>query len=322
MSDSAPKSIRRFGWIKPDPNAREGQVTIAASDREFSDNEWQEFNEIVGAVAEFRPFMIDFLAMTRNFDDLAAIDKQLVKELDTTQVASFFGGVHLIEAHVTCERAISNFLVSASAFRDRALSYLTEANGKESSEVGAFEQSCRDAYDSSFAYRLLYNLRNYAQHHASPLNVLPVTGRRENGGKMITAIKIELQRDALLAPKRMQPRVLAELASCDEGIPLIPLAQEYMRLHGNMMLALIEGRWQQFARFSAYMRAILEKSGMPNGATPVVWDGPPIEKVWPNVSTNMHGFSFDEFALLTRTMLRLKEQRDGPQHLQSTEQPV
>lgn len=310
MNEPQPKSVKRFGWIKPDPNSTDGRLTLGARDRNLSDEEWAEFNEIVGAVAEFRPFVVDYLALCANFDELFELEESLRTELDTSKIMSFFGGADLVAAHVTTERAISNFLASASAFRDRAAAYLLEMYGKDSSEFIRFERACKEGYDSAFAYRLLYNLRNYAQHHASPVSVIPITGKRGDNGRMITAVKVELQRDSLVAAKRMQPRVISELASQPKGIPLIPLVQEYMRLHGNIMLAIIETRWEKFARFSAYMRVILEKSGMPKDATPVVWDGPPIEKVWPDVNTNMHGFSFDEFALLTRIMQKLRTQRD------------
>src|SRR5437016_3593961 len=47
-----------------------------------------------------------------------------------------------------------------------------------------------DAHKHSFAYRLLYSLRNYAQHHDSPISWIPVEAKgladRENAEIQVT----------------------------------------------------------------------------------------------------------------------------------------
>ena len=67
MTNSA--NIRRFGWMQTD-DPKLGTVKIGFLKKEFSDAEWNEFNEIVNSFVSFRPYLVDYLVLAENFDEL------------------------------------------------------------------------------------------------------------------------------------------------------------------------------------------------------------------------------------------------------------
>jgi hypothetical protein len=89
-------------------------------------------------------------------------------------------------------------LAAASAFRDRAGTRLREQYGPDSMHSKQLKAAIRSAYDASLAYRLLYNLRNYAQHHDSPLSVIPMHGEQQIAGEISFTVSLvfESQGDA------------------------------------------------------------------------------------------------------------------------------
>lgn len=67
-------------------------------------------------------------------------------------------------------RLFLNFLSSGRTFLDHSETYLKRKYGKKSSEFLKFKKETNNQYDSSFEYRFVYKLRNYAQHCGLPIN--------------------------------------------------------------------------------------------------------------------------------------------------------
>lgn len=306
MTDPPRDTAKRFGWIEPHPEKGEGHINIYVQHRDLPVGAWAEFEEIVGVIAEIRPYLIDFLALERDFEEVNNLEAVLRTELETLVSPFTLSGVTHFQAYVTAQRALSNFLAAASAFRDRARKRLIERYGMSSTEIRRFDLAVTDAYDGSFAYRLLYNLRNFSQHHASPMDILPIQGKRNEAGKMLISVQVELRRDDLLSQgKKIQSRVRRELADQPTNIALGPLANDYMRQHGDIFTSIAGPQAHRLTIFIDYARTIIEKSGMPEGATPLIWDGP-LPKTQENFDTSAHGFSFDEMAFLIKTLRRLR----------------
>ena len=83
MTDPPVSKARRFGWFMPDPEKGDGQINVLVHSRELSDAEWEEFEEIVGVVAEMRPYIIDFLALGKDFDEVEALGRTLSSAWET-----------------------------------------------------------------------------------------------------------------------------------------------------------------------------------------------------------------------------------------------
>jgi len=65
-------------------------------------------------------------------------------------------------------RLISEFLSAFRTFLDHWETYLKRKFGKESNEAVLFKSATWYEYDNVFAYRFLYELRNYIQHEEFP----------------------------------------------------------------------------------------------------------------------------------------------------------
>jgi hypothetical protein len=207
MSSEGP--TKRFGWIIPQPAIGVGGMNIHVIDQPLSDAVWTEYDLIVGRFTELRPFIIDYLSLEQAFDVLNGLDQHICDALGSATKHSPIPGEALIRAYSTAQSAVSNFLFAASTFRDRSTIRLAEICRENPEGCELFQTEQRKAYDASFAYRLLYNLRNFAQHHDSPLEMIPVQGKRDSSNQMKLSIRIELQRDILLKKgKKIQPRVL------------------------------------------------------------------------------------------------------------------
>lgn len=65
-------------------------------------------------------------------------------------------------------RLISELLSAFRTFLDHWETYLKRKYGKESKEVGLFKAATSKEYDNIFAYRFIWELRNYIQHEGFP----------------------------------------------------------------------------------------------------------------------------------------------------------
>jgi hypothetical protein len=217
------------------------------------------------------------------------------------------GGVQQTLFLAQAQGALTNFLGAASAFRERSFTRLREKYGKESLEYKMFDAIKDDAYKHSFAYRLLYSLRNYAQHHDSPISWIPVEAKgladRENAEIQVT---LSLRAQELLQSNLINATFRkAELVNHTEPIAIIPLAEEYMQWLGAMMKAVIEPQIHRLEELQRYGLVILQRMNLPKGAIPVILEGE-----MPNV--RFYHFSFDELGFLHKLYVRLaglKEQR-------------
>jgi len=104
---------------------------------------------------------------------------------------------------------------------------LTKKFGKDSSEALIFNKCRSEVYDSSFAYRFFYQLRNYCQHCGLPLEDFSyvVEYDRQNkvaGGKM----RIQFDRDSLLNSYDSWKQVKTDLLKMEEKFELLPLLAE------------------------------------------------------------------------------------------------
>jgi hypothetical protein len=118
-------------------------------------------------------------------------------------------------------RRLLNDLSMVWSFLDLGAHRLSGRFGKDSDELAAFREATHRAYDSSFAYRFLDRLRNYAQHCGLPVGqfgLLEAVDRDAPSGVRVT-MEVQFARDQLLRESDMwNARVRKEL---EDGPPLI-----------------------------------------------------------------------------------------------------
>jgi hypothetical protein len=244
--------------------------------------------------------VIDFISLERDFDVLQAVEGEIADEM--LSVANFMTitGVQQTLFLAKAQGALTNFLGAASAFRDRSFTRLRERYGEESLEYKMFFAITRDAYEQSFAYRLLYNLRNYAQHHDSPISWIPVEGKNLAQQEPVEmTVRLMLKPEELLRSSLINKAFrTTELVHHKEPIELVTLAGEYMQWLGALMKAVVEPQVHRLEELQRYGRTILRVMKLPKGAIPVILEGE-----MPN--PRFYHFSFDELGFLHKLYERL-----------------
>jgi hypothetical protein len=167
-----------FGWLAEN-DADSALLNVVVQGNALDEEVVKEFEEIAGAFARIRPALIDFLALRADHSALSKLPDHLCSQHESNNLPLLEGGLLFLETHVAAERRLSAFLNSASAFRDRLLARLASNPGHK-----ALVKRCiKEVYDRSFAYRLCYNLRNYAQHQSAPLHFIPLRGSASEESK-------------------------------------------------------------------------------------------------------------------------------------------
>jgi hypothetical protein len=77
-------------------------------------------------------------------------------------------------------RRMMNLLSSARLYLDQVPQDLNAIYGKKSTHTDIFKQCCSKQYDSSFAYRVMEALRNYAQHCGFSVHAMTHSFQRED----------------------------------------------------------------------------------------------------------------------------------------------
>lgn len=289
---------RRFGWYVPNEN---GTMDLGRHTTVLSEEIWEEFNRIVAITSELRPFVVDFVSLENNFALLTSTEDDLARHVESMNNPIEINGVDHIQNLARAQGAISNFLSAASALRERGLTRLRSRYGKDSLETKKFKAAMTDAYDGWFAYRLLYNLRNYEQHHDMPLSIIPISAARDNTGQMRAEARLVLKPKDLLESNLIQAAFRTkELVHRVDDILLMPLAKQFMQLHGSMFKAIVEMHVERLMEFQAYARAVFKTMKLPKNAKPIIWEGEDIS------NPRVYQFSFEEVGFLNILFNRLE----------------
>jgi hypothetical protein len=287
LSDTATK--RYFGWFL---TKSDGEVDLGRARQEFTEDNWAEFQRIVGITSELRPFVIDYLSLKNEFEALSEVGPSIVDSIEGTPDMLSYTGVAQTRAMALAQGVFSNFLAATTCLKDRGATRLRERYGKDSLELAKFCAADHDAYDASFAYRIFYNLRNFAQHHDLPISTIPIDAKRNETGQLKATIKLVLRPQELLGSSRIQKSFREkELVHQTADLDLLPMAKEVFELHGAIVKIVLDLHADRLIEMQEYARVVFTKAGMPRGAIPVIWEG----ALQP---ARHHHFSFDELASL------------------------
>lgn len=290
-----------FGWVSPSRTEPEGEkFDLAVHDDPVPDEIATEFHEVIGVIPKIRPTFIDFLAFRADYFELLDLPEALISIFDTPRFAMFDVGVRNIESHALAERHLSSFLNSGSAFRGRLLA----RESAHSSSTSVINAKMAELYDRFVGFRICHNLRNYSQHRANPLHIIPVNASRGVSGKLDYRIDLELDRDRLIsADSKFQAKVKGELRAMDSKIPLIPNCVEYygaLRELFSIYLSLSGEDIQKAIGYESAVRSTFPH--MPADATPLMFQGKP-KRADGEFKTKVTSFSFDELELLKEVLM-------------------
>lgn len=140
---------------------------------------------------------------------------------------------------------VLNVLTSFRFYVDYMDKRLSSDFDKASELVSKFESYKSKEYDSNFSYRLVYHLRNYAQHKGLVVNSINF-GKfldEENQSQVRYHFKINISRDDLLEDKNFKKELKVEIKNLPKGIDLMEHISKWMgslaKIHDQIMCEII-----------------------------------------------------------------------------------
>jgi hypothetical protein len=137
-------------------------------------------------------------------------------------------------------RVIMNLLGAQRMYIDQVPQHLSRILTTNDIQTNAFDMAKNNEYDNSLGYRILYALRNHAQHGDFPIQSLSLRSKWIANGQARRCSTIAIafvHRDDLVQNKALNSKVRQEIASMPNEIDLAPLVRESMssfaRLHIN-----------------------------------------------------------------------------------------
>lgn len=263
----------RFGWYLVNEKKT---LDFSIMHRAMTRGDYDEFRKFTKVVEDLRPFNIDFMALKADGQAVEAVKPSIEGSFNEMLANGFVEIPRSVAVHAEAQRVVSNFLSSASAFRDRSATRLTRRHGKQhGSDVERLNLFISRIYDRSFTYRLLHALRNHAQHHENPLSLVKTDAVRSNDGNLLATVDLQVNTSMLIANKKINATFRGELSRrVDDKIDLIPLIQENMREHSAIFAFILERHKLRIQEMIYYGLAIYNLVDPPPGAFPCVFDGP------------------------------------------------
>lgn len=139
------------------------------------------------------------------------------------------GSPDLTSVRLDLNRTLLNFLTMVKTFIDHVETYLKRIYGETSPEFEKCKKAQNAVYDRSASYRIMYQLRNYAQHCGLPVQVVSFSSTSTELYGTIYRDRLEClcDRDHLLERfnwKKVQP----DLEAQEKQFDVIPHVFEYM----------------------------------------------------------------------------------------------
>jgi len=192
--------------------------------RELEPTEFDVFMKATEYLRQFASRQSVHLMVERNYVALRQILEEAVQEFTATQKVP----EHLVaNGGFEVNRHLMNFLSSFLSFLDHSETHLDHEDAS-----GTWKQrfkGCRHAFfDTVFAYRFLYGLRNYVQHCGLPLGGIHASAWRDQQGNVQTEFQVYLARDGLLQWPKWRSDVRTSLKEQPKEIKIMPLVEELM----------------------------------------------------------------------------------------------
>lgn len=268
MSEKA--DIRRFGYYIPKPD---GNMDIFVHSTVADAETLTELNEIVGVIFNLQPIVFAFDIVERNHSELVnAFDEYLSKLNGPTKanISTSF----VMDALISISQKVTNLLSSTSAYLAHTDRQLQKVYGKGSPEWGTWDETRKDLHASSFAYRFLYELRNFAQHRDLPFSNLNLTGERSaDDAPMVFNIGALIRRDGLLDDGYDWKKLRAEIQQQPAVFDLQPPISEYLRCLRQLCLEAVKPQFDRLVLCAHYFEVVTSALQIPAGAVPVIFIG-------------------------------------------------
>lgn len=293
----ATTDIRRFGYYIP---KLDGTVDFVVHKQVVSAAVLTEFHEISSVIFNLQPIMFAFDTVERNYRELVDSIEDHRSQLSNSVMASTKPISVVMDGFVIAAQKISNFLSSTSAFLAQTETQLRRIHGRDSPEFKAWDEKRKNFHASSFSYRFLYELRNFAQHCSLPFSTFNIAGKRASeDAPILFNINAMILRDGLFgAGFDWKKSVEAEIRELPTEFELLFFIPEYFYILCQLCLDVVQLHSVQLAECARYFDVVRSKLEIPVGAVPVIFIGESTSKDIP--PSRFESIPMEQFEYLLR----------------------
>ena len=265
-----------FGFIQPEDGGSTYGITV--DKREMIQENVDEFDEITKVVFDLQPVLFAYEINRRNYSEIGDELKRCFQSMTPAEnIAQRFHHVPEVDLYLGPAQKIGNMLASSYAFLSNAEQDLISRFGASSPELSQWNNFRRQRHLQSFAYRLLYNLRNFTQHQSLPIN--GVNARAEHlldDDEIEIEFDIYIDRDALLnARGNYLNQNCSDLQKMPARFSLTPLVHEYFVELRAICKSFIEIDAERLNHCKHYLQTLARVFKWPDECVPVIFNGLP-----------------------------------------------
>lgn len=196
--------------------------------RALTQDEWSKYLIARKKLLEFESVNDLFSLVESNGSRVIDTHRYWLKQYNNRK--SLMDGPDLTNVRMDMNRTMLNFLSMVKTFSDHVETYLKRNYGETSSPAKTFKAAQSAVYDKSPSYRIMYQLRNYAQHCGLPIQSISFSSQStQMYGTIYTDKFLALcDRDHLLLSfdwKKVRPDVEQQ----EKHFDIIPHVFEYMQ---------------------------------------------------------------------------------------------
>lgn len=270
-----------LGYIAPKENGSHDVFVLRPPLSAESLSEYQECTKIITAL---QPLVIALAICERDLEALAALSASQARRL--TAIGSPEIPTSLVMDLLVESTAGANaLLASTSAFIVQAEIEVTRMFGAGSACEIEWQRRRRTLHAGSVGYRIVYDLRNFAQHYGLPLSAISIDGSRSDpDGPMQLSSVSRVHRDKLLATGFKWGSRRADIEAQNAEFDLLPLAEEYMQCLRTLLLDIARERANELVLCRDYLVALRRMLKPPAQARIFLFNGSRISEVSPPTS--------------------------------------
>ncbi|MGR6498023.1 hypothetical protein [Pseudomonas fulva] len=183
---------------------------------------------------------------------------------------------NMASASLEFSRLMLNMLSMFKSFLDHGKAALNKRYGASSVQSESWQKAQSVEFDRSVAYRLFYNLRNYAQHVGMP----PIHfSLEQKSGDDSVGVRLEFHKSELLEKySDWSSQAKIDLRSGNEQIPIFGMLEEWSACFHRLAKFIQDMRRSEVLASAKLVASIREKYGIPNGAKIVVMPEPKLSE--------------------------------------------
>lgn len=255
--------LKKIGYIL---QKRNGKVDVNICREPLHNDLYDELVSKSKLITEFRSIFTSFKCLELNHIEISKIS-QPTQSIDLKSMHS-----EGLDTIALANQKISNFLSSASQYLTITEIKLNGFFGDKSKESKVWNEIRKNIYHKNFGYRLVYELRNFSQHHGLPLSSCKISQKHLLSKEPLKSIEILINKNHLLSTGyKWKESLIPDIKSINEPIFVKTLCDEYMfnlRTLKSEFFKIIEFKLNELETFICQLFRLYK---IPTEAHPVIF---------------------------------------------------